>query len=93
MIALLDQIPSEAKIQKEPRALRFGKHVRCVWCATRNVYMLVIEDTVADGVGSPLPCYPKHGYLERSFTFERSGDLCGVGHRKCRSFKPRNSAK
>lgn len=37
MIALLNQIPSEAKIRKELRQIIFGKNLRCPWCQTRQV--------------------------------------------------------
>ena len=37
MIALLNQIPSEAQIKKHIRYIRFGKYMRCVWCHTRQV--------------------------------------------------------
>lgn len=38
MIALVKQIPTETKIQKYIREIRFGKHVRCVWCWKRDIY-------------------------------------------------------
>lgn len=38
MIALLHQIPSEAKIVKTLRSLLYGKHMRCPSCQTRQVY-------------------------------------------------------
>jgi len=37
MIALLNQIPSEAKIRKELRKIIFGKNIHCPWCNTRQV--------------------------------------------------------
>jgi len=38
MIALLNQIPSEAKIQKILRHIRFGKNLHCPWCRSRKVH-------------------------------------------------------
>lgn len=38
MIALINQLPTEAKIKKHIRQIRFGKHMKCVWCGTRQVY-------------------------------------------------------
>lgn len=38
MIALLNQIPSEAQILKEIRHIRFGKNLCCVHCRSRQVY-------------------------------------------------------
>lgn len=37
MIALLNQIPTEAQIQKQLRKIIFGKNLRCPWCHTRRV--------------------------------------------------------
>jgi len=37
MIALLNQIPSEAKIHARLRQLLFGKNLHCPWCNTRRV--------------------------------------------------------
>ena len=38
MIALLNQIPSEAKIKKHLRKIIFGKNIFCPWCNSRKVY-------------------------------------------------------
>jgi len=38
MIALLNQIPSEARIRKELRRIIFGKNMFCPWCHSRQVY-------------------------------------------------------
>ena len=38
MIALLNQIPSEAKIRKELRKIIFGKNLFCPYCRSRKVY-------------------------------------------------------
>jgi transposase-like protein len=38
MIALLNQIPSETKIIKEIRGIRFGRNTKCPRCGTREVY-------------------------------------------------------
>ena len=38
MIALINQIPTEAKIRKELRRIIFGDHIRCPRCHTRSVY-------------------------------------------------------
>lgn len=38
MIALLNQIPSEAKIRKQLRQLLFGKNFHCPRCGSRKVY-------------------------------------------------------
>lgn len=37
MIALLNQIPSEAKIRKQLKHIMFGKNLFCPWCHTRQV--------------------------------------------------------
>jgi transposase-like protein len=37
MIALLNQIPSEAKIKQTLRQIIFGKNLHCPWCYTRQV--------------------------------------------------------
>ena len=37
MIALLNQIPSEAKIRKELRQIIFGENLHCPWCRTRQI--------------------------------------------------------
>lgn len=37
MIALLNQIPSEAKIKKQLRQIIFGQNVHCPWCRPRQV--------------------------------------------------------
>lgn len=39
MIAQLRQIPSEAKIRKVVRRLRFGKNLFCPWCHSRKVHV------------------------------------------------------
>lgn len=38
MIALLNQIPSEAKILKTIRSIVYGKYMKCPYCKTRQVY-------------------------------------------------------
>jgi len=38
MIALLNQIPSEAKIKKQIKKIVFGKNINCPWCNSRQVY-------------------------------------------------------
>lgn len=38
MIALLNQIPSETKIEKQLRAIIFGSHLFCPRCRSRSVY-------------------------------------------------------
>ena len=40
MIALLNQVPSEAKISKQLKQIIFGKHVFCPICRTRKVYKI-----------------------------------------------------
>ena len=37
MIALLNQIPSEAKIRKRLRQILYGTHLYCPWCRSRKV--------------------------------------------------------
>jgi len=37
MIALLNQIPSEAKIKQQLRRIIFGKNLHCPWCRARQV--------------------------------------------------------
>jgi len=38
MIALLNQIPTEAKIKKELRKIVFGKNIACPHCNSRNIH-------------------------------------------------------
>ena len=38
MIALLNQIPSEAKIKKHLTKIIFGSHLFCPWCHSRQVH-------------------------------------------------------